>query len=194
MQNSTGLRKSSETRYIEATDTKDNSNDIFQDMTPSACDGSGIENLTCSCKNSTNMNIKSTSSEQAPLSDDIWESEDEETHKSNERNFVHNDIIRQHRKQGYLDGITYNKETNLQQGFDNSFSNGGQLGIDVGYILAKVKIIDKKVGSNLLTECIEDLRISKIFNDQYFNSELEMINDQHELIEKWQKRLKKLEP
>ncbi|KAI5950465.1 YAE1 [Candida jiufengensis] len=160
-------------------------------MTPSECNKDNNNNTYfCPCKNPL---PKETTTSQIQEIDDIWESDNENENQQPKDNFVHNDIIRQHQKQGYLDGITHNKETNLQQGFDDSFSLGGQLGIEVGMILAKVKILDHKNSNGLLNECINDLKISKIFDNKYFNENLEMINDQHELILKWKDKLKELE-
>lgn len=44
-------------------------------------------------------------------------------------------LRREHYNAGYLEGITISKEQHLQEGFDNGYSSGALVGLEVGQIL-----------------------------------------------------------
>ena len=149
------------------------------------------QNSTCVCK--LNPALAPTTTEgNGESNDDVWAMDDDESnHNGTEdsRKLAYNDIIRQHRKQGYVDGITAHREDQLQRGFDDAFPQGAQLGIEVGKILAHLRCQqgreDKRgEGGDNFKRAINDLLISKVLDRQYFNNDLEPLPT-HDLIEKW---------
>ena len=118
--------------------------------------------------------------------DDIWGDDDiEELDNSTA------DIKRMHSKQGYLDGITSAKESSLQDGFDDLFPKGAELGIIVGNILGSLISYDDQ---ELFDQAKSELNISQVLHKRYFDEDLELrsTND-HEVIAKWQNVVQNLE-
>ncbi|KAI3405080.2 YAE1 [Candida oxycetoniae] len=122
----------------------------------------------------------------------IWEEDGASDNESSVR-LANNEIIRQHQKQGYVDGLAAHQETSLQMGFDDAFPHGAQLGIDVGRILARAKInqeikeVDSKEVQNnkdLFNEAKRALHITNILDQRFFDTELNL-SQSHELIKKW---------
>lgn len=94
------------------------------------------------------------------------------------------DITRSHHKQGYVDGLSHNKLTNLQNGFDNGFPKGADLGLHIGAILCAAQAFD----SDLYKQAVKELSVANVLNKQYFNDEVEL-EAVHPLIEKWETML-----
>ncbi|KAI5956022.1 YAE1 [Candida theae] len=135
-------------------------------------------------------------------SDDVWAEDDEDNIEQHDndtsKKLAYNDIVRQHRKQGYVDGITAHREDQLQRGFDDAFPQGAKLGIEVGKILARLKCKsgapkrekEKEVNSGGVVDdeklkcAINELSISKVLDRQYFDEDLQPLQT-HDLIEKW---------
>lgn len=129
--------------------------------------GSGISDQREMTKNETNG------------IDDIWGDDDiEELDNSTA------DIKRMHMKQGYLDGITNAKESSLQDGFDDLFPKGAELGIIVGNILGLLISCDDQ---ELFDQAKSELNISQVLHSRYFDEDLELRSTgEHEVIAKWQ--------
>lgn len=162
---------------------------------------SNQSNSSCSCK-SNSEKIKQPTLKQAEDNDDevVWaedgDDNDDATNSSIDRQqqqLAYNDVIRKHRKQGYVDGITAHREDQLQRGFDDAFPRGAKLGIEVGRILAKLKCKqggkeEEENGQNVeFKRAINGLSISKVLDRQYFDDQLEPMPT-HELIEKWKQK------
>lgn len=106
---------------------------------------------------------------------DIW-GDEEALHSA------HNDIKRAHEKQGYLDGLSSAKESALQQGFDESYPKGAELGITVGKIIAQVKCLGDE---DLFRQAMTELNITKVLSKNHFDDNLDM-KPIHEVLQKWQ--------
>ncbi|CUM45100.1 Uncharacterized protein YAE1 [Debaryomyces fabryi] len=139
-------------------------------------------NGDCSCAGKVDMensDKRETAENQTNDIDDVWGDDDIE-----ELDNTTADIKRMHSKQGYLDGITNAKESSLQDGFDDLFPKGAELGIIVGNILGSL------ISSNdeeLFEKAKAELNISQVLHKKYFDEELELkSNSEHELIAKWQ--------
>lgn len=131
---------------------------------------------------------------QSELFDDIWESgpeEDDIIHKDNNR------LRDQHTKRGYLDGIVSSKETNLQKGFDNGFPQGAKLGKEVGLILGRLQCLNYLYGeknhdlAQSFKDAQKELKINHVLNKNAFDENYDLLNDFHELVEKWKSITKK---
>lgn len=116
------------------------------------------------------MNVQSQPSED---SDDIWGSDEDAVSP-------YADLKRAHINYGYLDGITQAQETGLQQGFDDGYPKGAELGMLVGEVLAKCH------GTTLFDQAKSDLNITKVLDKQYFDDQLDLFEESHVLIKKWQ--------
>ncbi|KAI5970790.1 YAE1 [Candida margitis] len=166
------------------------------------------ENNSCPCKSNQATAVHTPShEEEEEETDDIWATSDADDNDDNDndnddaegdnrrKELAYNDVVRQHRKQGYVDGITAHREDQLQQGFDDAFPKGARLGVEVGGILAKLRSrLGKEEGKEGKEEetiefksAINDLLISKVLDRQYFDENLEPL-ETHELIEKWKKK------
>lgn len=113
---------------------------------------------------------------------DIWD----ETGDSTVNTHAHLD--RSHYSTGYVDGLTKNKENNLQAGFDALFSKGAHLGSRVGSILASLK----SRNSPLFNSAVAELKIASVLHKKYFDLELELLK-LHELVKKWEEIVEGLE-
>lgn len=173
------------------------------------------QNNTCSCKpNLESLVHQSKEQLEDNHYDDIWAIDNdyddgqESIPRRRQEQLAYNDVIRQHRKQGYIDGITAHREDQLQRGFDDAFPKGAELGVEVGKILArlrckqgrKARVGETRGGNNgdngddnddndddEFKRAINDLSISKVLDRQYFNDELNPLLT-HELIAKWKKQ------
>lgn len=157
---------------------------------------------SCLCK-SNSEKIKQPTLKQAEDNDDdndVWaEDESDNDNATNtsvdrqQQQLAYKDVIRKHRKQGYVDGITAHREDQLQRGFDDAFPRGAKFGIEVGRILAKLKCKqgrkeEEENGQNVeFKRAINDLSISKVLDRQYFDEQLEPMPT-HELIENWKQK------
>lgn len=112
----------------------------------------------CSCKDT------------SAWDDDVWGDDDVKATA---------DIERAHHKQGYLDGLTQAKESSLQEGFDDAFPKGAQLGVEVGLLLAKAMCTDEET----FKRAKEELNITKVLAKKYFNEDVELVD--RLLLEKW---------
>ncbi|EGV61547.1 hypothetical protein CANTEDRAFT_107700 [Yamadazyma tenuis ATCC 10573] len=122
--------------------------------------------------------------ESVDASDDVWGDSDGEDDIITKNSSSTAEIKRVHTKQGYLDGLSNAKESSLQQGFDDGYPKGGELGIMVGRILATVLSYD----TELFLQCKQELIISKVLNKGYFNSNLDIEDlEAHEVLQKWLK-------
>lgn len=141
----------------------------------------------CSCAKSDNKTLASVSDVEKEKNDteDIWGDEDiEEIGKSNA------DIERMHTKQGYLDGLTNSQESSLQNGFDDLFPKGANLGLKVGQILAELNSTNK----DLFEQGKNELNISNILDKKYFDDDLELKNEgDHDVLLKWEETLRTLQ-
>lgn len=122
--------------------------------------------------------------------DDVWHSDSEsvepEVDQSEEFGVVYRgesfevaNLRRKHAKQGYLDGLSRGKETDLQKGFDDAYSDGAELGMQVGRILGRL-YMEKKDESAL-----EELAIKKVLSEKYFDGDMNLLSQPHELVKKW---------
>lgn len=91
-------------------------------------------------------------------------------------------IKRVHENQGYVDGITEIKESTLQKAFDDLFPEGASLGMEVGYILAKLYF---RGDDQSLLEAKKEMNIREIFKREYYDDDLKLKNGKHELVTKW---------
>lgn len=145
-------------------------------------------NGDCSCVSKVDSDVsdkREMKSNETNGIDDIWGDEDiEELDNSTA------DIKRMHSKQGYLDGITNAKESSLQDGFDNLFPKGAELGIIVGNILGSLISCDQE----LFDQAKSELNISQVLHKRYFDEDLELRSaSEHEVIAKWQNVVRNLE-
>lgn len=143
----------------------------------------------CSCTSKVDLEVsdeKEMSGTEINAVDDIWGDDDiEELDNSTA------DIKRMHTKQGYLDGITNAKESSLQDGFDELFPKGAELGIIVGNILGSLISYDDP---ELFDQAKSELNISQVLHKKHFDDDLELQNNsQHEVIAKWQNVVHSLE-
>ncbi|RLV92782.1 Uncharacterized protein YAE1 [Spathaspora sp. JA1] len=121
----------------------------------------------CSCKEQPIIHSPSQNT-----SDDIWDEEEDPKPLQ--------DINRAHYKQGYLDGLVYQQEDSLQQGFDQGFPEGAKLGIQVGKILAVLKLKNEQ----LFEQAKLELNIVKVLDKKYFDDKLNVISE-IPTISKW---------
>ncbi|CUM47332.1 unnamed protein product [Debaryomyces tyrocola] len=146
-------------------------------------------NGDCSCASKVDSGVSDqrevTKNETSGI-DDIWGDDDiEELDNSTA------DIKRMHSKQGYLDGITNAKESSLQDGFDDLFPKGAELGIIVGNILGSLISCDDQ---ELFDQAKSELNISQVLHKRYFDEDLELRStSEHEVIAKWQNVVQNLE-
>ncbi|CAK7897499.1 protein Yae1p [[Candida] anglica] len=94
-------------------------------------------------------------------------------------------IQRAHTKQGYLDGLSQAKESSLQQGFDEGYPVGGAMGVRVGAILAQLS--DNVEEFNIAKN---ELNITKILDKKYFDNNVDLVQENHPILEKWEQRVK----
>lgn len=138
----------------------------------------------------------------ADLLEDVWGSDE------SDQNAVMSDLnkVREHHsKRGYLDGIVSAKEVNLQEGFNDGFPNGSQLGFHIGQILGNLQFLSS-VYADLDQQLLKDyklaqheLNISNVLNKKLFNENYDIIVSdddetskdkcnniyQHSLLKKW---------
>lgn len=133
-----------------------------------SCSGEGVRNGQC-CQKPTQI-VPDVDT------DDIWGSDEENIS-------VHADLKRAHHNQGYVDGITKQQEQSLQNGFDEGFPQGAQLGREAGKILARLH------GKSQFPTAKTDLNISKILDKKYFDEQLDLIGKQHPEINRYQTQL-----
>lgn len=120
--------------------------------------------------------------------DDVWESDTDDG--SAEISFDVRKLRENHKKRGYLDGITHSKETNLQQGFDEGFPTGALLGMQVGKLIGTLQALVSKYGdrdeqlADDFQVAQKELRISKVLTKSMFDPNLNVMG-QHQLIAKW---------
>lgn len=112
--------------------------------------------------------------------DDVWADDDSTDDYTKLADQATADLKRAYTKKGYLDGLTRAQESSLQQGFDDSFPKGAELGIEVGRLLA---IIYSYSDEKLISEAKKELNISKVLDGRYFNENLELVDDH--LLRKW---------
>lgn len=131
---------------------------------------------------------------ESELFDDVWGSDSEEI------NVIHKDIDKlrdQHSKRGYLDGIVGSKEVNLQQGFDDGFPTGAQLGHEVGLIIGRLQGLNHLYGESNkeLAKSFKDaqiqLKINHVLNKNSFDENYDLVDNFHELVNKWKVVTKK---
>lgn len=142
--------------------------------------------MTCSCQKGDGKKgkIETHYEELSSVGDDVWADEDINIENKTA------DIQRTHKKQGYIDGITSKRESQLQKGFDELFPKGAEFGTAVGYILGT---LNAKHEIQLSRQCKEELNIQNLFNEQYFDMEIELRNGkEHELIQKWKEKVSRL--
>ncbi|EGW30181.1 uncharacterized protein SPAPADRAFT_144027, partial [Spathaspora passalidarum NRRL Y-27907] len=128
----------------------------------------------CSCKEP----VVPIQSSQNIEDDDIWGDDDPKSL---------NDINRAHHKQGYLDGLVHQQEDSLQQGFDEGFPKGAELGVQVGRILSTLKLNNQ----DLFNQAKEELNIVNVLDRKYFDAKLNM-NEEIPVIAKWLKIIHEL--
>lgn len=130
--------------------------------------------------------------------DDFWgsDSDDNSTFKANEESIEIRKLRARHSKRGYLDGLTYSKEENLQAGFNTSFPEGCDLGLKVGLILGTLQLLaayygpkDEKLRNDFST-AQKELKINSILSKTNFDENFDLIGDKHPIIDKWEKKLK----
>lgn len=118
--------------------------------------------------------------------EDIWGDDDIEDLQNSTA-----DIKRMHTKQGYLDGISNAKESSLQEGFDDLYPKGAQLGIAVGGILGALA---SNSDQELFKQAKEELNISRVLQKEYFNQDLDLKEEKApEIVSKWQEIVQNLE-
>jgi flagellar biosynthesis/type III secretory pathway protein FliH len=155
------------------------------------------------------------------LSDsEIWaDSDDEVVNKGNNGQSVSNDdddddefygvkpdvpensdiaaLRRIHAKQGYLAGLSSQKEESLQKGFDEGYPVGADLGIQVGKILGCLQILSvhsnlevSNKAKDLLKSAQNELGIKKVLNKRYFDDDMNI--ETHPLIIHWNEETQSL--
>ncbi|KAK7680688.1 hypothetical protein QCA50_016256 [Cerrena zonata] len=108
-------------------------------------------NGSCGCKqNEPLVGLNDTARE---TDDDVWADDDEAGYSMKDQSTA--DLKRIHTKQGYLDGLTQAQESGLQQGFDEAFPKGAQLGIEVGRLLSRIWCY-KDVRTDLFEQAKQD--------------------------------------
>lgn len=147
----------------------------------------GEPNGSCGCKkNEPLVGLNDTARE---TDDDVWADDDEAEYSMKDQSTA--DLKRTHTKQGYLDGLTQAQESGLQQGFDEAFPKGAQLGIEVGRILSRIWCY-KDVRKDLFEQAKQELAITKILDRKYFDNDLES-KGEHEIIARWKNILNELQ-
>lgn len=106
---------------------------------------------------------------------DVWASDDENVNDYADRQ-------RAQVNQGYLDGITNAQELGLQNGFDEGYPKGAELGIRVGRVLATL------YGTDKFEEAKKELNISKVLDRQHYNDQLDLEEADHPLVVFWEKQ------
>lgn len=142
--------------------------------------------MTCSCQkgHGSKGEVDARYEGMSSTGDDVWADEDIDIDNKTA------EIQRTHKKQGYIEGITSKRESQLQIGFDDMFPKGAEFGIAVGYILGT---LNAKHERELSRQCKEELNIQNLFSEKYFNMDIELRNGkEHELIQKWQDKISRL--
>ena len=138
-------------------------------------------------------------SDENDLLDDVWGSDsDVELPHENEVKYSRDlqKLREQHNKRGYLDGIVSSKEANLQQGFNDGFPTGANIGFEVGKIIGILQILNYRYGqenSQLRDDYQESLKVLKIANmlsKQVFDPDFRLPDDgKHPILQKWQAKV-----
>lgn len=119
--------------------------------------------------------------------DDVWGS-DTEIDPSKKLKDVHY-------KNGYVDGITSAKDQNLQQGFDETFTLGADLGYRVGRIIGKLQTLVLFYGKtdealcNDYASALEHLKIGKVLSKSNFDTAFKSSYNIKEL-DRWEEKIK----
>lgn len=138
---------------------------------------------------------------------DIWGDSDDEVYRNNDEFYgvrpevpENNDIValrRIHAKQGYLAGISSQKEETLQNGFDNGYPVGASIGVEIGKIIGNLQILTTHSNSTvsekakeLLIQAESELHIRKVLNKKYFDEDINI--QSHPLINHWNDEVKLL--
>lgn len=147
----------------------------------SGCAGNGCG--SCSDK-------KAVADISTDLGEDVWADENDNSAQTSSTAALH----RNHTKQGYLDGLAHAQESSLQDGFDESFPKGAELGRLVGNVLATLcaKEGDKdgskglESSGSLFAQAKAELNISKVLQRDHFDDDLKL-SGLPEPLQKWQK-------
>lgn len=129
------------------------------------------------------------------LLDDVWGSDSESEVLTDNNVHLTQDLKKlreQHNKRGYLDGIVSSKETNLQQGFNDGFPTGAELGFKVGKLIGILQILNYKYGDKDeqlkqdYKTAIQELRIGNMLSKHVFDTDYQLPEDgKHSILENW---------
>lgn len=98
-------------------------------------------------------------------------------------------IRREHRNIGYLQGVTKAKGESLQNGFDDGYAEGAQIGLQAGRIIGHLEGLGL---SDLESKARMELQEECLFTHKYYKpNRMPKFETCHPLIVKWQKILEK---
>lgn len=100
-------------------------------------------------------------------------------------------LRREHAKQGFIQGILEARLTATQNGFDDGYLRGCDIGLKVGEIIGLLNCLKSSEDKGILlraTQSLELLRkelfISNILHSRYFDDQRNL-NGDHEILTKW---------
>jgi len=73
-----------------------------------------------------------------------------------------------HNTEGYRDGIANNKTAKIQQGFDEGYRLGAEVGARAGWILG---VLESTGSAKLLEDANKELNLKELFGPQYFDED-----------------------
>jgi len=73
-----------------------------------------------------------------------------------------------HNTEGYRDGIANNKTAKIQQGFDEGYRLGAEVGARAGWILG---VLESTGSAKLLKDANKELNLKELFGPQYFDED-----------------------
>lgn len=159
----------------------------------SACAGNGCG----SCQDQNPTADVSTDS-----TDNVWADENDTSANASATAALH----RAHTKQGYLDGLAHAQESSLQDGFDDSYPKGAELGRLVGKVLAALYATEgdgsakkgtskdakeaSEASGSVFAQAKAELNIARVLQRDHFDDDLELKGVPAPL-HKWQETARK---
>lgn len=103
-------------------------------------------------------------------------------------------LRRSHAKQGFIEGLTEAKLKSTQRGFDEGYMNGSVLGLKIGEIISTLNNLRQSNDHAIQVEASElfellktELFISNVLSQKYFDEDVNLGVDGHEVVNKWDK-------
>lgn len=121
--------------------------------------------------------------------DDIWNSE--EPNPGGQESMEVKKLRKVHHSRGYVDGISSAKEENLQNGFDDAFPVGAELGFAIGEIIGRLQVLNCLYGSENpeLREKFklakQELRINNLLSKRNFDENFDHLPSLEDILGKW---------